>query len=142
MPMNGRCSPSGGRKTVLAGLASVTIFVTDQDKAVDFYTNKLGLELRRDDAFGPIRWVEVGVAGGGTSIVLFPQDNPLYQEDLMREFTGLQFVTRDIKATYEDLSARGVPFTQPPMQLPFGWTAVFTDEDKNQFSLLQVDAPE
>lgn len=123
---------------VLKELGSVTIFVTDQEKAVDFYTNKIGLELRRDEIFGPLRWVEVAVPGSATAIVLFPQNNPMYQEDLMREFTGLQFVTADIQATYAELSGRGVPFTQPPMQMPFGWTAVFTDEDKNQFSLLQV----
>ncbi|NIJ13057.1 putative enzyme related to lactoylglutathione lyase [Saccharomonospora amisosensis] len=122
---------------MLNELGSVTIFVTDQDKAREFYTSKVGLEVRRDESFGPIRWLEVAVPGSATSIVLFPQDNPVYQEDLMREFTGLQFLTEDIQSTYEQLSGRGVPFTQPPMRMPFGWTAVFTDEDKNQFSLLQ-----
>jgi predicted enzyme related to lactoylglutathione lyase len=123
---------------VLDGLGSVTIFVTDQDRAVDFYTKKLGLELRRDDSFGFIRWVEVAPAGAPTSIVLFPKDNPVYQEDLMREFTGLQFVTADIEATHAELSSRGVTFTQPPMQMPFGRTAVFIDDDKNQFALLEA----
>ncbi|WP_377569711.1 VOC family protein [Micromonospora sonneratiae] len=116
----------------------MTIFVTDQDRAVDFYTNKLGFELRRDQRFGPIRWVEVAPAGSTTTIVLFPHDNPMYQEDLMREFTGLQFLTEDLAATYEELSGRGVAFVQEPMRLPFGFSAVFADDDKNQFSLLQV----
>lgn len=123
---------------MLKNLGSITIFVNDQAQALDFYTEKIGLEVRRDDNFGPIRWIEVGVPGSLTSIVLFPRRNPLYQEDLMREFTGIQFVTEDIQATYEELSSRGVPFSQPPTPLPFGTTAVFTDEDKNQFSLLQV----
>lgn len=123
---------------MIGTLGSVTVFVTDQDRAVDFYTNKLGFELRRDQSFGPIRWVEVAPAGSTTTIVLFPHHNPVYQEDLMREFTGLQFITDDLRATHEELSGRGVTFVQEPTRMPFGYTAVFADEDKNQYSLLQI----
>lgn len=123
---------------MIGNLGSVTIFVTDQERSVDFYTKKLGFELRRDQEFGPIRWVEVAPTGSATTIVLFPQHNPVYQEDLMREFTGLQFVTDDLQATYAELSGRGVTFVQEPTPMPFGYTAVFADDDKNQFALLQV----
>lgn len=123
---------------MIGTLGSVTIFVTDQDRAVDFYTKKLGFELRRDQTFGPIRWIEVAPAGSTTTVVLFPHRNPLYQEDLMREFTGLQFLTDDLQRTYEELSSRGVKFIQEPAHMPFGYAAVFADDDNNQFALLQV----
>ncbi|ABP54415.1 VOC family protein [Salinispora tropica] len=61
---------------MIGTLGSVTIFVTDQERSVDFYTKKLGFELRRDQKFGPIRWVEVAPTGSATTIVLFPPAQP------------------------------------------------------------------
>ncbi|MEV4433881.1 VOC family protein [Streptomyces sp. NPDC049555] len=123
---------------MISHIGTVDVFVNDQDKAIDFYVNTLGFELRADHSMGPVRWVEVAPAGGQTRIVLCTKDFPVYQEGRIGAFTDIQLITEDIKATHEELTRKGVRFTAEPQQMPFGATiASFTDPDGNGFNLVQ-----
>ncbi|MCC3776047.1 VOC family protein [Streptomyces sp. UNOB3_S3] len=123
---------------MISHIGTVDVFVNDQDKAVDFFVNTLGFELREDLRFGPMRWIEVAPEGSRTRIVLCTKDFPVYREGNIGRFTDIQFVTEDIKATHDELVRRGVRFTHEPQQMPFGGsTATFADPDGNEFNLVQ-----
>src|SRR5262245_53583779 len=94
-----------------------TVFVSDQNKALDFYTNKLGFEVRADDTMGDMRWIEVAPLGAQTSIVL------THGAGGTTEKLGLD--ADDIEATYRELAGRGVTFTETPTQQPWGMQAQF-----------------
>ncbi len=117
---------------------SAAVCVRDQDAAVDFYVNKLGFEKRRDDPFGEeSRWIEIGPPGAETVLALLrPQDMGRSPEEGIGAFTGISLIAEDINATYEQLSARGVQFTQPPQAMPWGAMATwFSDPDGNSYFL-------
>jgi catechol 2,3-dioxygenase-like lactoylglutathione lyase family enzyme len=115
----------------------VTVHVSDQDKALDFYVGKLGFEKRADSGFGAdFRWVEVAPPGFPTRLTLakgFAEDSGA----AMGKFTGVVFGTEDVQATYRELSAKGVTFTEPPAKQDWGmWQAIFADQDGNGFVLV------
>lgn len=116
---------------------TVGITVGDQQRALDFYVNTLGFEKRRDDPMGPdARWIEVAPPGAQTSFVLF---TPPGLEDRIGTFANIVLDCDDIQATYEDLSEKGVEFTEPPTMQPWGiMQALFRDVDGNTFVLVQV----
>ncbi len=114
-----------------------TVHVSDQDAALDFYVNKLGFEKRADAPMGPdLRWLEVGLPGARTGIVLakgYGGD----EDRRIGRFTGLVLAADDIQGTYELLSGRGVRFTEPPTPQPWGMIqAQFVDPDGNGFVLV------
>jgi predicted enzyme related to lactoylglutathione lyase len=111
-----------------------TVYVSDQEKAIDFYTNTLGFELRANDAMGDMRWVEVAPKGATTRIVL-ARGFGGWSEDKVGQFTGLGLVADDVEATYRELSAKGVEFTEKPNQQPWGMQAQFVDQDGNGYVL-------
>ena len=115
---------------------SITLYVRDQQKAVDFYVGKLGFEKRRDDPMGPeARWIELAPPGAETVLVPF---TPPGSEDKIGTFTGIVFDCDDIEGTYRDLTAKGVEFTQPPELQPWGMKlAHFKDPEGNLFVLVQ-----
>ena len=92
--------------TRLSKVANVIIPVDDQDRAVEFYTEKLGLEKRADLPFGPgFRWIEVAPAGADTSIALCPPGPDVAAGGKQ---TGIALQTDDADAYHADLKARGV----------------------------------
>lgn len=118
---------------------STTVNVTDPDKAIDFYTNKLGFELRSDQPFGEgMRWIEVAPPGSQTVIILakgFGMDDD--RQDRIGKFTGLVLEAEDMKATYETLSGKGVKFTETPSMQDYGLIqALFEDQDGNGYVLV------
>jgi catechol 2,3-dioxygenase-like lactoylglutathione lyase family enzyme len=115
---------------------SITLYVRDQQKAVDFYVGKLGFEKRRDEPMGPeARWIELVPPGAETVLVPF---TPPGSEDKIGTFSGLVFDCDDIEGTYRDLTAKGVEFTHPPQLQPWGMKlAQFKDPDGNGFVLVQ-----
>ena len=120
----------------LTFIASTTVSVTDQDAALDFYINKLGFVKRADEDMGNgMRWVTVELPGTQTGIVLakgYGSGNPA------GSFTGLVLSSNDIQATYEELAAKGVHFTEPPTRQPWGMMqALFEDQDGNGYVLVQ-----
>lgn len=127
-------------------LAVVTIIVEDQDEAIEFYTGRLGLELRRDETFGSgARWVTVAPPGQReVEIHLQAPDPELHGEEgaeQLREQVGKNppwsFHTEDCQAAFEALRDEGVTFVQEPEPRPYGTEAVFEDLYGNRVSLLE-----
>jgi catechol 2,3-dioxygenase-like lactoylglutathione lyase family enzyme len=136
---------------MLKQLTNVQIWVHDQDEALAFYTEKLGLELREDvtvPELGNFRWLSVGVPGQeDVAITLMAVPGPpVFEEETRAQIHallakgasgGLFFATDDVHSTYEELSGRGVEFTQEPTEQPYGLDAGLRDPSGNQFRMIQ-----
>ena len=106
--------------------------MSDQDRALAFYTNKLGFETRADISVGDYRWIEVAPPGAETALVLEPGQGTVGM------FTSVVFATDDMQATYDQLRSRGVRFTEEPTKQSWGGIqAQFVDPDGNTFVLVQ-----
>ncbi len=117
-------------------VSTVSVPVRDPDRAIDFYVNKLGFVLQRDDPMGGgLRWVQVAPRGAQTSLVL--TGGYANAEERVGTFSGIVFATDDIKRTYEEYRERGVVFTETPTAYPYGIQAQFKDQDENSFVLVQ-----
>jgi catechol 2,3-dioxygenase-like lactoylglutathione lyase family enzyme len=136
---------------MLKQLTTVQVWVHDQDEALDFYTNKLGLELREDvtvPEMGNFRWLTVGVPGQDIAIVLMAVPGPpVFDEDTRDKINslmakgasgGLFFSSDDVRATYEELKSRGVEFQQEPTEQPYGIDAGFRDVSGNSMRVAQL----
>jgi catechol 2,3-dioxygenase-like lactoylglutathione lyase family enzyme len=133
-------------------LTHVNVWVHDQDEALAFYTEKLGMELRDDitlPEMGGFRWLTVGSAGqSDVALALLPVPGPpVFDAETSEQLKalvakgaagGLFFRTSDLQATYEELKARGVEFTQEPAERPYGIDAGFRDDSGNQMRLAQM----
>jgi len=133
-------------------IATTQVWVHDQDEALEFYTKKLGMEVRQDvtmPEMGDFRWLTVGPPGqDDVAIVLMAIPGPpVMDNDTAKEvaalmgkgFAGTVFLTtEDCKASYDDLRARGVEFTETPEERPYGIDAGFRDPSGNSFRLTQV----
>ncbi len=110
-----------------------TIPVRDQQKALEFYTQKLGFTVFTDQPMGPgKRWIELAIPGSKTGVVLFTPDG---FEDRIGKFTGLSFECDDVQKTYDELKAKGVEFAGEPSKQPWGMFVVAKDPDGNQLML-------
>lgn len=120
-------------------LTNVTILVADQEEALRWYTEKLGLQKRADESYGEgERWLTVAAEDSELEIVL--QKAPEGAEGNLGESTRWVFTTSDCKRAYEVLKGRGVEFIQPPQELPWAVQSVFRDPFGNEFFL--VSSPE
>ena len=132
-------------------VATAQVWVHDQDEALAFYTGKLGMELRQDvtvPELGNFRWLTVGVPGQEVEIVLMAIPGPPVIDNqtageiaalTAKGFAGTVFLTTDdCQKSYEELSARGVEFTETPEERPYGIDAGFRDPSGNSFRLTQV----
>jgi catechol 2,3-dioxygenase-like lactoylglutathione lyase family enzyme len=132
-------------------IANAQFWVHDQDEALDFYTRKLGWEVRGDVTMEEwaFRWLVVGPPGQpDVGLVLMPVPRPpLLEEatsaqlaDLVAKGAGgtLFLETDDCQATYDELSARGVEFNDPPTPQPYGIDTSFRDPSGNNVRLIQV----
>lgn len=118
---------------MITHLKFVGICTSDQDRALKFYTEKLGFEVSTDQNFdGKQRWIELRIGHSQTRWVLF---TPEGQEDRIGTFFNGSIACDDVQATYRQLSARGVEFVSPPAKQPWGEFAIFKDPDGNQFVL-------
>jgi catechol 2,3-dioxygenase-like lactoylglutathione lyase family enzyme len=139
---------------MLKQLTNTQVWVRNQDEALAFYTEKLGLELREDvtvPEMGNFRWLTVGVPGQpDVAITLMAVPGPPVFEESTREQIhsllakgaagGLFFSTDDCRASYEELKGRGVEFSQEPTEQPYGIDAGFRDPSGNQFRMAQRDS--
>lgn len=137
---------------MLNQLANVQIWVHDQDEALAFYTEKLGFEVRADvtlPEMGNFRWLTVGPVGQpDIAVVLMAIPGPPMIDagtqgeiaNLMgKGFAGTLFLTtEDCQASYEELSSRGVEFTEKPEERPYGIDCGFRDPSGNSVRLTQV----
>ena len=118
---------------MIKSMKFTSIPVRDQDAALDFYTKKLGFIILTDQPFNDTqRWIELGIPGAQTGIVLF---TPAGQEDRIGTFAGISFLCDDVGQTYEQYSSRGVKFVAKPKKESWGTSAIFKDLDGNQFVL-------
>ena len=133
-------------------IATTQLWVHDQDEALKFYTEKLGMQVQSDvtvPELGNFRWLTVSPVGQpDVAIVLMaipgaPVMDAKTAEEvralMAKGFAGTVFLTTDdCQGTYEDLVARGVEFVEPPEQRPYGIDAGFRDPSGNNFRLTQV----
>jgi len=137
---------------MLKSLTNVNVWVHDQDEALAFYTEKLGMELRNDvtlPEMGNFRWLTVGVPGQeDVAIVLmsvpgppvFDEETSSKLKDLIAKGAagGLFFATDDVDGTFQELKDRGVEFSQEPTDQPYGRDAGFRDPSGNQMRMAQL----
>jgi uncharacterized glyoxalase superfamily protein PhnB len=133
-------------------LSTAQLWVHDQDEALDFYTKKLGMEVRADvtlPEMGDFRWLTVGPPRQpDVSIVLMAIPGPPVMEAetadqvkalMAKGFAGTIFLTTDdVYADYEQLKSRGVEFSEDPEERPYGIDSGFRDPSGNSFRLTQV----
>ena len=133
--MNG--GRAGGATRTLGAMIKrikfVSIPVRNQNRALDFYTEKLGFTIITDQPFDEKqRWIELRVPKAETRVVLFTMDG---DEARIGSMMPASFACDDIDKTYDELSARGVEFTGKPQKQEWGTYAMFTDSEGNQFVL-------
>jgi catechol 2,3-dioxygenase-like lactoylglutathione lyase family enzyme len=136
---------------MLTQLTHVNVWVHDQDEALDFYTKKLGMEVRDDvtlPEMGNFRWLTVGAPGqqGVALALLSVPGPPVFDEETAAQVKsrvakgaagGLFFLSDDVRGTYEELKQKGVEFSQEPTQQPYGLDAGFRDPSGNQIRMMQ-----
>jgi predicted enzyme related to lactoylglutathione lyase len=133
-------------------IANAHLWVNDQEEALAFYTQKVGLEVRMDATLaemGDFRWLTVGPAGQpDVAIVLMAIPGPPVMDPetaeqvrglMAKGFAGTVFLTTDdCHASYEELRSRGVEFVEEPEERPYGIDAGFRDPSGNSIRLTQV----
>jgi predicted enzyme related to lactoylglutathione lyase len=136
-------------------IANAQLWVHDQDEALAFYTEKVGLEVRADvtmPEMGNFRWLTVGPVGQeDVSITLMAIPGPPVMDEesaeqlktvMAKGFAGTVFLTtEDCQASYEELKGRGVEFTETPEERPYGIDSGFRDPSGNSIRLTQVQMP-
>jgi catechol 2,3-dioxygenase-like lactoylglutathione lyase family enzyme len=133
-------------------LSHAQLWVHDQDEALAFYTDKLGMEVRSDvtlPELGDFRWLTVGPPGQeDVAITLMAIPGPPVMDAetaddvrglMSKGFAGTVFLTTDdVHASYEELKSRGVEFTETPEERPYGIDSGFRDPSGNSFRLTQI----
>jgi catechol 2,3-dioxygenase-like lactoylglutathione lyase family enzyme len=133
-------------------IANAQLWVNDQDEALDFYTRRLGFEVRADvtmPEMGNFRWLAVGPVGQeDISVVLMAIPGPPVFEaetaEQVRELTAkgaagtIFLTTEDCQASYEELQGRGVEFVDTPEERPYGIDASFRDPSGNHIRITQL----
>ena len=132
---------------MITKLSHVNVFVLDQDRARDFYTQKLGFEVRNDAMLEGFRWLTVGPpAQPDLNILLARPAPPMFSDEDARSLRDLVakgamaggvIETDDCRRTYAELKAKGVEFLQEPADRPYGVEALLRDDSGNWFSLTQ-----
>jgi catechol 2,3-dioxygenase-like lactoylglutathione lyase family enzyme len=116
---------------MIRGVKFATVPVTDQDRALAFYTGKLGFRVLTDQPFSQEqRWIELGIPGADTRVVLFR-----YGDFKPGGQMGFTFWTDDVEGTIEELRSKGVTITMEPKREDWGTCAAFQDVDGNSFIL-------
>jgi predicted enzyme related to lactoylglutathione lyase len=133
-------------------LSAAQVWVHDQDEALAFYTEKLGMEVQTDVTvaeMGDFRWLTVAPPGQpDVAIVLMAiPGEPVFDTETAEQVKvlmakgvtgGIFLTTDDCRATYEQLEARGVEFTDEPQEMPYGIDAGFRDPSGNAFRLTEL----
>src|SRR5262249_10350007 len=137
-----RCAPCGERHSrgssppeaaMIKAIKFASVPVRDQDRALEFYTGKLGFRVITDSPFNETqRWIELGIPRADTKLVLFTAPG---QEQMIGGFMNVTFMADDVEATAAELKAKGVEFVQEPQKADWGTAAIFRDVDGNKFVL-------
>ena len=129
---------------MINNIGGIVIMVSNQKKSAEFYTKKLGFDLRIDMPLGEIHWIEVAPNNSQSSISLMePNRKMLSKQEFAKAKesigvqTGIWFYTSDIKSTYDELKKKGVSITKPEKQEWGGVMSTFKDQDGNSFNLIE-----
>jgi predicted enzyme related to lactoylglutathione lyase len=106
--------------------------IKDQERALKFYTEKLGFKVSVDMAFGEQRWIELKLPETNTCIILFTMDD---QKEMLGKFSNIVFSCKDVRATTEQLKSKDVDIVKDPTEEPWGIYSIFKDSEGNQFCL-------
>jgi predicted enzyme related to lactoylglutathione lyase len=118
---------------MIKGIKFASVPVTDQDRALEFYTKQLGFRVLTDAPFNDTqRWIELSIPRADTRLVLFTAEE---HKKMIGGFMNITFATDDVEGTANELKARGVEFVQEPQKADWGTFAVFKDPDGNKFLL-------
>lgn len=134
---------------MIDSIGGAVVIVSDQQKAIEFYTQKLGFELKSDIPIGGgstegLRWVEVAPKKSQSTISLMVP-NPMMMSDGVEieaikksigAETGIWFYSKDMQSTYEELKGKGVDITAPEKQEWGGIMSKLKDQDGNSFSII------
>jgi predicted enzyme related to lactoylglutathione lyase len=132
---------------MLNAITHSSIYVLDQDEALDFYVGKLGLEVNTDADMGFMRWLTVNVPGDPAREILLEKPGPPAHDDATAEqvrelvtkgaASVTIFTTPDCRKTYEKLVERGVEFTQEPVERFYGTDCALRDPFGNAIRITQ-----
>ena len=115
---------------MIRGVKFASIPVADQDRALAFYTEKLGFRLLTDQPFNhQQRWIELGISGTEARVVLFRFDDGFQPGQKM----NITFWADDVEKTVRELESKGVEFVMKPQKADWGTAAAFKDPDGNTF---------
>lgn len=124
---------------MISGIQKIIVPVDDQDEAKHWWISVLGFEIVRDDEHGDERWVEITPPDHKMVLVLSPRrpGEPGRSAPDQLPDSDIFFACHDIQKTYAELTERGVSFPTPPVQMHFGWWALFEDCDGTRYALSQ-----
>ncbi len=124
------------------------VMVSNQNLAIDFYVNKLGLQKKVDMEFGPMRWIEIAPKNSESTISLMEPSTKFMQPEAVEMAkrtigtpTGLWFYTNEIQGTFAELKAKGVDISQPEKQEWGGTMSTIKDQDGNEYQLISAPEP-
>ncbi|MBO3748284.1 VOC family protein [Streptosporangiaceae bacterium NEAU-GS5] len=133
---------------MLNAISISSVYVLDQDEALEFYVGKLGLEIHTDADLGFMRWLTVNVPGEPTREILLQEPGPPALDDTtagqVRELVtkgamgSLIFTTDDCRKTYEELRGRDVEFVEEPTERPYGIDCALRDPFGNHIRITQT----
>ncbi len=124
---------------MIRNIRYATIYVSDQDRALEFYVSRLGFRKQMDQTFeNGFRWLTVVPQDEQTGYVLLKPMPGSAEADLVGRIGGSVIAADDIQATYHEMVARGVQFSEPPTRQPWGMQALFADPDGNGFVLVEA----
>jgi lactoylglutathione lyase len=116
-------------------IATVAVYVEDQQKAKAFWAEKVGFEIVAEHPMGPDSfWLEVAPKGAESHLVIYPKS---MMKDAEKMKASIVFLCEDVKSTYAELKANGVEFLGEPQEMQWGTFVQFKDEDGNEFLLKQ-----
>ena len=128
-------------------IGGTIVYVSNQSRAVEFYTQKLGFEVNSNMQFGDnIKWIEVAPKESNSTLSLVEPNRELLKTDeeinrakmKIGTDTDVWFYANDIESTYEELKGKGVNLTKPEKQDWGGTMSILKDQDGNLFGLISV----
>jgi lactoylglutathione lyase len=125
---------------MITGVRKIVVPVDDQERAKTFWTTCLGFSVVQDASYGDgDRWLEVAPPDRAVILVLSPRmpGEPRRAVPDTLPHSDVFFTCDDIRRTHRELSERGVRFPAPPVEMPFGWWALFEDADGTRYALGQ-----
>lgn len=122
-------------------ISTVSLFVSDQERAKAFYTEKMGFELRTDAPLFPgseARWIAVAPKGAETELILYlPDENWSHYGGVVGKSQAMTLQVSDMDKTHKELKSKGVKFVQEPDVQPWGTFAIIEDSEGNHLIVNQ-----